>query len=81
MGRLDPAPVDRYPLGMARQPKDILAATTDVAQAAQGPAIIDADEFDREALDRRWQQFCRDADRYVAESTRPLARSSQRASL
>lgn len=66
---------------MAEDQNDILAANTDVAEAAQTPTIVDADEFDRESLDRRWRQFCLDADRYVAESTRPLAQASQHASL
>jgi hypothetical protein len=66
---------------MAEESKDILAATTDVAEAVQTPTIIDADEFDRESLDDRWRKFCLDADRYVAASTRPPAAASQPASL
>lgn len=66
---------------MADESKDILAATTDVAEAVQTPTIIDADEFDRESLDDRWRQFCLDADRYVAASTRPPVAASQPASI
>ena len=66
---------------MAEEQNDILAANTDVAEAAPTPTIVDADEFDRESLDRRWRQFCLEADRYVAESTRPLIQASQHASL
>lgn len=56
---------------MAGQPKHIFAATTDVTEAAPTPTVIEADEFAQESLDRRWQDFRRDADRYVAGSTRP----------
>ena len=60
---------------MADKQDDSLAATTDLAEAAQTPTVIDAAEFDRELLDRRRQEFCRVADRYVAESTRsPVGR-------
>jgi hypothetical protein len=38
---------------MADKPTDVLAAITEVPEAAQTPTIIDADEFDRELLDRR----------------------------
>lgn len=78
---LDPIQAGRYPFAMAEDQNDILAVNTDVAEAAQAPTIVDADDFDRETLDRRWRQFCLDADRYVAESTRPLVQASQHASL
>lgn len=66
---------------VAEEQNDILAANTDVAEAARTSTIVDADEFDRESLDRRWRQFCLEADRYVVESTKPLVQAFQHASL
>jgi hypothetical protein len=62
---------------MAKEPKDILAAPTDAAQAVATPTVIDADEYDRAERDDRWRDFCLQADRYVAETTRPAVRTSQ----
>jgi hypothetical protein len=64
---------------MADDQRHVLATTVDAAQAVETPTVIDADEFDRARLDQRWRQFCRDADRYVAETTRPPVRSRQTA--
>lgn len=55
---------------MTGKSTDLLAATPDVAEAAQMPTVIDVTEFDRQSLDRCWREFCRDADRYVVETTR-----------
>ncbi len=74
---LDPIPSSRYPLQMAKNQIDVLAAPTDAAQAVATPTVIDADEFDRAQRDDRWRDFCLQADRYVAETTRPAVRASQ----
>jgi hypothetical protein len=66
---------------MADDDKHILAASTELTAATQAPTTIDAEDLDREARDDLWRDFCRDADRYVAESTRPPVRASETASL
>jgi len=62
---------------MAKNQIDVLAAPTDAAQAVATPTVIDADEFDRAQRDDRWREFCLNADRYVAETTRPQTHVSQ----
>ena len=68
-------------LDVAETPDDILAATPQIAEAVQTPTIIDAEEFDRESLDDYWREFCLDADRYVAASTRPPVGCARHGSL
>lgn len=41
------------------------------------PTVIDADEFAMARLEERWREFCLNAERYVAETTRPQTRVSQ----
>lgn len=55
----------------------ILAASVDTEQALVTPTVIDADELAKARLDERWREFCLNAERYVAETTRPLPRVSQ----
>jgi hypothetical protein len=62
---------------MADDQQDILAASTDTETAVGAPTIIDADELAKARLDERWREFCLNAERYVAETTRPSARVGQ----
>ena len=55
----------------------ILAASGDTEQALDTSTVIDADELARARLDERWREFCLNAERYVAETTRPQPRVSQ----
>ena len=59
--------------------RNVLAASVDLHEAVETPTIIDADELEEARLDERWHEFCLNAERYVAESTRPSARVRQRA--
>jgi hypothetical protein len=45
--------------------------------AAEVPTVIDADELAKARLDERWREFCLNAERYVAETTRPSVRTRQ----
>ena len=56
---------------------DVLAASSDATQAVDTPTVLDAEELDKARLDERWREFCLNAERYVAESTRPQPRVSQ----
>lgn len=68
----------RYPLqGMADEQKDVLARSTDVQEAVGTPTAIDAEELASARLDERWREFCLNAERYVAETTRPRTRVGQ----
>jgi hypothetical protein len=62
---------------MADDQRDILAASTDAEQAVDTPTVIDADELAKARLDERWREFCLNAERYVAETTRPRTRVGQ----
>lgn len=62
---------------MADNRKDILAASADAEKAVGAPTIIDADELAKARLDERWREFCLNAERYVAETTRPSTRVGQ----
>ena len=62
---------------MADDQRDILAASIDAEQAVDTPTVIDADELAKARLDERWREFCLNAERYVAETTRPQTRVSQ----
>ncbi len=62
---------------MADDRKHVLAASTDVEQAVGTPTVIDADELAKARLDERWREFCLNAERYVAETTRPHPRVGQ----
>lgn len=57
--------------------KHVLAASTDAEQAVDTPTVIDADELAKARLDERWREFCLNAERYVAETTRPRTRVGQ----
>lgn len=57
--------------------KDVLAASTDVDEAVDTPTVIDADELAKARLDERWREFCLNAERYVAETTRPRTHVGQ----
>ena len=62
---------------MADDQNDILAASSDTEKALNTPTVIDADELAKARLDERWREFCLNAERYVAETTRPQPRVSQ----
>jgi hypothetical protein len=62
---------------MAETDKEVLAASADVGDAIQAPTRIDEDEFAKARLDERWREFCLNAERYVAETTRPRPRVKQ----
>jgi hypothetical protein len=62
---------------MADDQRDILAASTDAEKAISAPTAIDADELAKARLDERWREFCLNAERYVAETTRPRTRVGQ----
>lgn len=62
---------------MAEQERHVLAASTNVDEAANTPTVIDADEFAEAGLDERWRDFCLKADQYVAETTRRNPRVDQ----
>jgi len=53
--------------------RNVLAAPVDLREAVETPTMIDADELEEARLDERWRDFCLDAERYVAETTRPSA--------
>jgi hypothetical protein len=55
----------------------ILATSGDTEKALNTPTVIDADELAKARLDERWREFCLNAERYVAETTRPQPRVSQ----
>lgn len=62
---------------MTNDQSNILAASADAEQALDTPTIIDADELAKARLDERWREFCLNAERYVAETTRPRPRVGQ----
>jgi hypothetical protein len=62
---------------MADGQKDVLAATVDVQRSVDTPMVIDAEELGKARLDERWREFCLNAERSVAETTRPRSRVSR----
>jgi hypothetical protein len=62
---------------MTDEQRDVLAASPEPDQAVEAPTVIDADELDKARLDERWREFCLNAERYVAETTRPSTRVGQ----
>jgi hypothetical protein len=62
---------------MADDQRNVLAASTDAEQAVAVPTVIDADELANARLDERWREFCLNAERYVAETTRPSPHAGQ----
>lgn len=62
---------------MAGDQNDVLAASTEVEKAVDTPTTIDAEELAKARLDERWREFCLNAERYVAETTRPSTRVGQ----
>jgi hypothetical protein len=62
---------------MADRQNDTLAASGDTGMALNTPTVIDADELAKARLDERWREFCLNAERYVAETTRPQPRVNQ----
>ncbi len=58
--------------------RNVLAAPVDLHEAVETSMIIDADELEEARLDERWREFCLNAERYVAETTRPSARGLAR---
>lgn len=64
---------------MMEDQNGLLAAPGDTEEALNAPTVIDADELAKARLDERWREFCLNAERYVAETTRPQPRVSQSA--
>lgn len=64
---------------MADDQNDILAVPGDTEKALSASTVIDADELAKARLDERWREFCLNAERYVAETTRPRPRVSKSA--
>jgi hypothetical protein len=64
---------------MGSDPRNVLAASVDPQKAVDTPTVIDADELEKARLDERWREFCLNAERYVAETTRPSVRTGQHA--
>jgi hypothetical protein len=62
---------------MADEQGDVLAASTEPEQAVDTPTVIDPDDLEKARLDERWRELCLNAERYVAETTRPSARVGQ----
>ncbi len=62
---------------MAEKDREVLAASTNVDEAIEEPTTVDEDEPDRARLDERWRGSCLNAERYVAETTRPRSRVKQ----
>lgn len=62
---------------MTDDQRHVLAASTDPEQAVEAPTVIDADELAKARLNERWREFCLNAERYVAETTRPSVRTRQ----
>jgi hypothetical protein len=70
--------MSRYPCqAMAEKDREVLAASTNVEEATDARTTIDEDELARARLDERWREFCLNAERYVAETTRPRPRVKQ----
>lgn len=64
---------------MAEDQNDILVVPGDTERALNTPTVIDAAELSKARLDERWREFCLNAERDVAETTRPRPRVSQSA--
>jgi hypothetical protein len=64
---------------MADDQNEILVVPGDAEKALSAPTVIDADELAKARLDERWREFCLNAERYVAETTRPCPRVSKSA--
>lgn len=60
-----------------RDDRHILAASENVEQSTKTPTVIDDDELAEARLDERWRDFCLNAERYVAETTRRQPRVEQ----
>lgn len=60
-----------------RDDRHILAASEDVERSTKTPTVIDEDELAEARLDDRWRDFCLNAERYVAETTRRQPRVEQ----
>src|SRR6266511_4201130 len=75
----DPADRSRYPLRrMAeRDDKQAVVAAQDMERAIKTSTLIDEDELIQARLDDRWREFCRNAEDYVAETTRRRPRIEQ----
>lgn len=51
----------------------VLAVDAYPGEAQRLPTVIDADELATARLDDRWREFCLEAERYAAETTRHRA--------
>ena len=64
---------------MADDQNDTLAVPGDTDKALSASTVIGADELAKVRLDERWREFGLNAERYVAETTRPRPRGSKSA--
>lgn len=64
---------------MASKDENLTVASTDVDAAVSAPTAIDADDLEKARLDQRWREFCLNAERYVADTTRRRPRAGQTA--
>jgi hypothetical protein len=62
---------------MAEKDREVWAASTNVEEAIDAATTIDEDELAKARLDERWREFCLNAERYVAETTRSRSRAKQ----
>ncbi len=62
---------------MPEKDRETLAASTNVDQAVETRTVIDEEELVDARLDERWRDFCLNAERYVAETTRSRPRVEQ----
>lgn len=63
--------------GMTEKEPQVLTASVNVDKAVDTPTAIDEDELAKARLDERWREFCLNAERYVAETTRTKPRMEQ----
>lgn len=64
-------------MAMTEPDRHVFAATEDAERDLDEPIVVDADEFSRAAREKRWREFCLNADEYVARTTRPAPRAEQ----
>ncbi len=60
-----------------RDDKQAVVAAQDMERAIKTSTLIDEDELIQARLDDRWREFCRNAEDYVAETTRRRPRVEQ----
>ncbi len=64
---------------MAAKDENFVIASTNVDEAIATETVIEERELEDARLDKRWLEFCANAERYVAETTRTAPRVEQTA--